>query len=72
MGRLPKLTRSWLLVGALLVGVLGVFSAATALEIGEQAPDFTLSGTTGEKISLSQFRGKQLALIEFYVGVSPT
>ena len=72
MGRLPKLTRSWLLVGALLVGVLGVVSAATALEIGEQAPDFTLSGTTGEKISLSQFRGKKLVLIEFYVGESPT
>jgi peroxiredoxin len=40
---------------------------ATALEIGEQAPDFTLPSTSGEKISLNQFRGKTAVLIEFYV-----
>jgi hypothetical protein len=72
MSRLPKLTRSWLLLGMLLGGVLVGASAATALEVGEKAPDFTLPGTTGEKISLSQFRGKNLVLIEFYVGESPT
>lgn len=54
------------LVGMLLASVLGVVSVATALEVGQQAPDFTLPSTTGEKISLSQFRGKQLVLIEFY------
>ncbi len=68
----PKLVRSWLLLGALLAGVLVGASAATALEVGEKAPDFTLPGTTGEKISLSQFRGNKLVLIEFYVGESPT
>lgn len=76
MSRLPALTRSWLLfgvlLGVLLAGVLAGASAATALEVGEKAPDFTLPSTTGEKISLSQFRGKQLVLIEFYVGDSPT
>ncbi len=72
MSRLPKLVRSWLLLAALLAGVLVGASAATALEVGEKAPDFTLPGTTGEKISLSQFRGKKLVLIEFYVGESPT
>jgi len=41
-------------------------TVATALEVGEKAPDFTLPSTTGEKISLSQFRGKKLVLIEFY------
>jgi hypothetical protein len=40
---------------------------ATALEVGDEAPDFSLSSTTGGKISLSQFRGKKLVLIEFYV-----
>jgi peroxiredoxin Q/BCP len=40
---------------------------ATALEVGDQAPDFTLPSTTGEKTSLSQFRGKTAVLIEFYV-----
>ena len=67
MSRLPKLVRGWLLLGALLPGVLVGASAATALEVGEKAPDFTLPGTTGEKISLSQFQGKKLVLLEFYV-----
>ena len=40
---------------------------AAALEVGDKAPDFTLPSTTGEKISLSQFRGKKLVLVEFYV-----
>lgn len=72
MSRLPKLVRSWLLLGVLLAGVLVGVSVTTALEVGEKAPDFTLPGTTGEKISLSQFRGNKLVLIEFYVGESPT
>jgi len=72
MSRLPKFTGSWLLFGVLLAGVLFGAGAATALEIGKKAPDFTLPGTTGEKISLSQFRGEKLVLIEFYVGESPT
>jgi hypothetical protein len=39
---------------------------AAALDVGDKAPDFTLPSTTGEKISLSQFRGKKLVLLEFY------
>ena len=69
---LPKLTRRWLLLGVLLVSMLIGAGAATAVEVGETAPDFTLPGTTGEKISLSQFRGRKAVLIEFYVGESPT
>ena len=58
-----------ILSGLLLVVALGVVGGheATALEIGQPAPDFTLPATTGEKISLSQFRGK-LVLVEFYGG----
>ena len=72
MSALAKLARGWLLLGALLSGVLVGASAATALEVGEKAPDFTLPGTAGQKISLSQFRGNKLVLLEFYVGESPT
>jgi cytochrome oxidase Cu insertion factor (SCO1/SenC/PrrC family) len=54
-----------LLLAAAGVGL--VARVAGALEIGEQAPDFTLPATTGEKISLSQFRGKKLVVVEFYV-----
>ena len=39
---------------------------AWAVDVGDKAPDFTLPSTTGEKISLSQFRGKKLVLLEFY------
>jgi peroxiredoxin len=34
-------------------------------DVGTAAPDFSLPATTGEKISLSQFRGKQAVLLEF-------
>ena len=60
--RLPSL----MVFGLLLVGVLAGASVATALEVGERAPDFTLPSTTGKEISLSQFRGTQAVLIEFY------
>ena len=49
-----------LLVGLVLAG------AATALEVGDKAPDFTLPSTMGGEVSLSQFRGKKLVLLEFY------
>jgi peroxiredoxin len=54
-------------MGVLLVGIVGVAGVALAIEVGERAPDFTLPSTTGETISLSQFRNKKLVLLEFYV-----
>jgi len=55
-----------LVVGIVLVAGLMIAGAAMALEVGEQAPDFSLPSTTGEKISLSQFHGKKHVLIQFY------
>jgi peroxiredoxin Q/BCP len=54
------------LSGILLASVLNVAGVAMAVEVGEKAPDFTLPSTTGKDISLSQFQGKRLVLIEFY------
>ena len=72
MGTAVQYTRSLVWLGVLLVSVLGGAGVTTALEVGELAPDFTLPSTTGEKISLSQFRGKQPVLLEFYaVDFSP-
>jgi hypothetical protein len=63
----------WCVLGLWLIGMLGGGSVATALEVGEKAPDFTLPSTTGEQISLSQFQGKQHVLLEFYgVDFAPT
>ena len=53
-------------MSGVVVGVLSGFGFAAAVEIGQAAPDFSLTATTGGKISLSQFRGKQPVLIEFY------
>ena len=53
-------------VSALAMGVLAGVDRAAAMEIGQEAPDFSLAATTGGKISLSQYRGKQPVLIEFY------
>ncbi len=52
---------------ALLAGLLALPGAAAAVEVGQRAPDFKLTATTGGKISLKQYRGKQNVLIEFYV-----
>ncbi len=71
MARRRQSTSTLLLVGVLLAGVLLGARVAPALEVGEEAPDFTLPSTLGEKISLRQFRGKQLVLIEFFGGDSP-
>jgi AhpC/TSA family len=64
---LSKRIRSLFWFGLLLAGVLGAAGIATAVEVGEKAPDFTLPSTQGGQISLSQFRGKMLVLLEFHV-----
>jgi AhpC/TSA family protein len=66
MEKLPQTVRNLGLIGLLLTGVLIGAGMATALEVGKQAPDFTLPSTMGGEISLSQFRGKKLVLLEFY------
>jgi len=55
-------------MGVALAATLGTSAAsdATALEIGKPAPDFSLPGTNGETVSLRQFRGKKIVLLEFF------
>ena len=40
---------------------------ATHLKVGDPAPAFTLTNTQGEKVSLSDFRGKKNVVLAFYV-----
>jgi AhpC/TSA family len=65
-GRPPGVVRL-IMVSTTLASLLIVPGVALPLEVGGQAPDFTLPSTMGEQISLSQFRGKQHVLLEFYV-----
>ena len=45
----------------------------THLKVGDMAPDFTLPSTVGEKVTLSDFRGKKPVLLLFYpMDFSPT
>jgi hypothetical protein len=67
MGGHPLGVAHLLMVSLTLASLLFVPGVLRAVAVGEQAPDFTLPSTTGEPISLRQFRGKQHVLLEFYV-----
>ena len=58
-------------VAALLftaVLVCGGLGTASALQVGEKAPDFALAATTADEVKLSDFIGKKHVVIFFYVG----
>jgi peroxiredoxin len=70
---IPPRSCSLMILGFLLAGMVMSTNVTVALDVGAPAPDFTLPSTTGEPISLSQFRGKKLVLLEFYgVDFAPT
>jgi peroxiredoxin len=35
--------------------------------VGQEAPDFTLPATIGERVALSQYRGQKNVVLAFYV-----
>jgi len=39
----------------------------TNLKVGDPAPDFTLTDTTGQLVKLSDFQGKKNVVLAFYV-----
>jgi len=38
----------------------------THLKLGDEAPDFTLQSTSGQKVKLSDFRGKKTVILAFF------
>ncbi|MBW2487171.1 MAG: redoxin domain-containing protein, partial [Deltaproteobacteria bacterium] len=46
-------------------GQLKAVDSTLKVKIGQPAPDFTLPSVSGEKISLSQYRGKKHVVISF-------
>ena len=63
------------MIGGLALALSLVFAtspSATALEVGDKAPDFELESSQGGKLKLSSLKGKNI-LINFYVlDFSPT
>ena len=49
------------------MALLSIVPRASAIEVGDKAPDFELPSTQGGKLKLSSFRGVKNVLIEFYV-----
>ena len=47
------------------VGTLKPIDSVLKVKVGDRTPDFTLPAVTGEKITLSQFRGKKNVVISF-------
>jgi peroxiredoxin (alkyl hydroperoxide reductase subunit C) len=46
-------------------GILKPIDSKPKLKVGDRAPDFTLPSISGEKVSLSQYRGKKNVVISF-------
>ena len=46
-------------------GTLKPIDSKPKLKVGDRAPDFTLPSISGEKVSLSQYRGKKNVVISF-------
>ncbi|MEE9247646.1 MAG: redoxin domain-containing protein [Dehalococcoidia bacterium] len=40
---------------------------ANQIQVGREAPDFTLQSTKGDKVTLSQYRGDKKVLLAFYI-----
>jgi len=59
--------RSRLLAASIFVGLIG-FTMDTHAEpaVGDDAPDFTLTGSDGKEYKLSDFEGKQAMVVAWY------
>jgi AhpC/TSA family len=59
-------------LGMLLAGLLPV-GAASALEVGQKAPDFALNGTDGKPVKLSELTAKgPVVIYTFIAAFTPT
>jgi len=58
------------LISFMIVLMLAACSQSSAVEIGQSAPDFSLTGVDGQKTSLSDFKGKAV-ILNFFANWCP-
>ena len=58
--------RTWLWCLSLAALTAPAAKPKTNLKVGDVAPDFALPASTGQTISLAQFRGKQTVVLAFF------
>ncbi|MCC6328077.1 MAG: redoxin domain-containing protein [Acidobacteria bacterium] len=56
-----------MIVASFYIATTAQAPAPIKLKVGDEAPDFTLSDTAGQKVKLSDFRGKSNVVLAFYV-----
>ena len=63
-----KTLSAFVLSAALSATLLGqqLTPPKTHLKVGDMAPDFTLNATNGQKVKLSDFRGKNTVVLAFF------
>lgn len=59
-----------ILIAVALVFLIGACSQGNAVEIGEKAPDFTLTDLDGKTVKLSDFSGKAI-ILDFFASWCP-
>ena len=68
--RRSLLLRSFVAAALISVALAGV---ASALEVGQKAPDFTLNGTDGKPVKLSELTAKgPVVVYTFIAAFTPT
>lgn len=65
MRQAPRLRLTGLLAGALLA--LALTTPVVALEVGQKAPDFTLPGSKGQPVKLSELTAKGPVVIYTFI-----
>jgi cytochrome oxidase Cu insertion factor (SCO1/SenC/PrrC family) len=61
------LTITLFLLSCLVASAQQAAPPKTHLKVGDPAPDFTLNDTAGQKVKLSDFKGKKNVILAFYV-----
>ncbi len=56
-----------LLLSVIAIGQTTPSAPTTHLKVGDMAPDFKLTDTTGKEVRLSDLRGKKNVVLAFYV-----